>query len=239
MREEREKFRHFEADIPFATRFMIDTGLTGGVSAPSTNVDYKELEPAEVEAPARSCIIDIECEDERGFPDPQRDAIIAITAFDSFPNDYMTFLLIGGGTPATIAEKQAAGGLANGCFRKEKHTICTYGDETEMLKAFARYIAERDPDVLSGWNFIEFDMPYINQRMERLGLQSSQLARLPGMTERNALRGRALFDLLTAYKKMHLSQKESYRLDAVALEEVGEQKVRYTGTISDLWKTPA
>jgi DNA polymerase I len=39
---------------------------------------------------------------------------------------------------------------------------------------------------------------------------------------------------------MHLSQKESYRLDAVALEEVGEQKVRYTGTISDLWrKQPA
>ena len=35
---------------------------------------------------------------------------------------------------------------------------------------------------------------------------------------------------------MHLSQKESYRLDAIALEEVGEQKVRYTGTISDLWK---
>ena len=190
-----------------------------------------------MEAPARSCIIDIECEDERGFPDPQRDAIIAITAFDSFPGDYMTFLLVGGGTPAKIAEKQAAGGLANGCFRKEKHTICTYGDETEMLKAFARYITERDPDVLSGWNFTEFDMPYISQRMERLGLQSSQLARLSGMTERNALRGRALFDLLTAYKKMHLSQKESYRLDAVALEEVGEQKVRYTGTISNLWKT--
>ncbi len=50
------------------------------------------------------------------------------------------------------------------------------------------------------------------------------------------MRGRALFDLLSAYKKMHLSQKESYRLDAVALEEVGEQKVRYTGTISGLWK---
>ena len=127
------------------------------------------------------------------FPDPQRDAIIAITAFDSFPGDYMTFLLVGGGTPSTIAEKQAAGGLANGCFRKENHTICTYGDETEMLKAFARYITERDPDVLSGWNFTEFDMPYISQRMERLGLQSSQLARLSGMTERNALRGQGTF----------------------------------------------
>jgi DNA polymerase I len=237
VRQEREQFRHFEADIPFATRFMIDTGLTGGVFSHSTETDYKELAPAEVEAPARSCIIDIECEDERGFPDPQRDAIIAITAYDSFPGDYVTFLLVGGGTPAAIAEKEAAGGLANGCFRKEMHTICTYADETGMLRAFARYITERDPDVLSGWNFTEFDMPYISQRMERLGLQPAQLARLSGMTERNALRGRALFDLLTAYKKMHLSQKESYRLDAIALDEVGEQKVRYTGTISNLWKT--
>jgi len=90
--------------------------------------------------------------------------------------------------------------------------------------------------VLSGWNFVEFDMPYITGRMERLGLRSDTLARIPGQTERNALRGRALFDLLTAYKKMHATLKESYRLDAVALEEVGEQKVRYTGTISDLWK---
>jgi len=236
VREERERFRHYEADIPFATRFMIDTGLTGGVSAPSTRVDYKELKPAEVEAPARSCIIDIECEDERGFPDPKRDAIICITAFDSFDLDYRTFLLTGGGVPATIADRQAAGGLSNGCFNKENHAICTYGDETEMLKAFTRYITERDPDVLSGWNFTEFDMPYLSQRMEHLGLRPDSLARIPGMTERNALRGRALFDLLMAYKKMHLSQKESYRLDAIALEEVGEQKVRYTGTISDLWK---
>ncbi|HUH78797.1 MAG TPA: DNA-directed DNA polymerase [Methanoregula sp.] len=237
VRDARERYRHFEADIPFATRFMIDCGLTGGVSAPSANVDYKELAPAGVDAPARTCMIDIECEDERGFPDPQRDAIICITCYDSFLSDYVTFLLAGGGTPETIAAQQTAGGLANGCFRKSTHTICTYGDETAMLRAFAAYIAERDPDVLSGWNFVDFDMPYITGRMERLGLQSSQLARLTGMTERNALRGRALFDLLTAYKKMHLSQKESYRLDAVALEEVGEQKVRYTGTISDLWKT--
>ena len=71
VREVRERYRHFEADIPFATRFMIDCGLTGGVSAPATTADYHDLSPAKVDAPARSCIIDIECEDERGFPDPQ------------------------------------------------------------------------------------------------------------------------------------------------------------------------
>ncbi len=240
VRDVRERYRHFEADIPFATRFMIDCGLTGGVSAPSMTVDYKDLKPAKVDAPARSCIIDIECEDERGFPDTQRDAIICITAFDSFDNDYTTFLFRDGGMPGEITDKEAEGGLANGCFRKDTHTICTYADEVSMLRAFSAYIVARDPDVLSGWNFVEFDMPYIAGRMERLGLSATHLARLPGMTERNALRGRALFDLLMGYKKMHLSQKESYRLDAVAFEEVGEQKVRYTGTISDLWrKQPA
>jgi len=35
---------------------------------------------------------------------------------------------------------------------------------------------------------------------------------------------------------MHPSRRESYRLDAVADSELGETKLRYTGTISSLWK---
>ena len=236
VRDVRERYRHFEADIPFATRYMIDSGLTGGVSAPRALADYHEIAPADVDAPARICILDIECEDEHGFPDPQRDAITCITCHDSFDNDYTTFLFAPAGTPAEITKKERAGGLKNGCFKKETHTTCTYTEEVAMLKAFVAYITTRDPDVLSGWNFVEFDMPYITGRMEKLGLRPDSLARLQGQTERNALRGRALFDLLMAYKKMHATQKESYRLDAIGLEEVGEQKVRYTGTLSDLWK---
>jgi DNA polymerase I len=238
VRDLRERYRHFEADIPFATRFMIDTGLTGGIEAPDTVADFREIRPAVIDAPARTCILDIECEDERGFPDPQRDAIICITCFDAFDNDYTTFLLKAKGLVPDFTKDRAAGGLKNGCFRDGVHTICIYDDETAMLRAFATYIATRDPDILSGWNFVEFDMPYIMNRMEKLGLSGTDLlARLKGMTERNALRGRALFDLLTAYKKMHGTLRESYRLDAVAEAEVGERKVRYTGTVSNLWKT--
>ncbi len=236
VRDVRERYRHFEADIPFATRFMIDSGLTGAVTTPSTTVDYHDLVPAEADAPARVCTIDIECEDERGFPDTSRDAIICITCHDSFDNDYTTFLFGGAAMPAEITAKGQEGGLKNGCFRKSVHTLSTYADEISMLKAFGAYIAGRDPDILTGWNFVDFDMPYITGRMEKLGLSPVMLARLPGMTERNALRGRALFDLLTGYKKMHSTLKESYRLDAVAQEEIGECKVRYTGTVSDLWK---
>jgi DNA polymerase I len=93
VRDVRERYRHFEADIPFATRYMIDSGLTGGISAPENPVNYHDVAPAKVETPARICILDIECEDERGFPDPQRDAITCITCHDSFDNDYTTFLL--------------------------------------------------------------------------------------------------------------------------------------------------
>ncbi len=237
VRDVRERYRHFEADIPFATRFMIDCGLTGAVKAPSISADYHELVPTEVDALARVCVIDIECEDERGFPDTQRDAIICITCHDSFDEDYTTFLFGGPVMPAEITDKREQGGLKNGCFRKGSHTICTYADEVSMLRAFGAYLAQRDPDILTGWNFVDFDMPYITGRMEKLGLSPVMLARLPGMTDRNALRGRALFDLLTGYKKMHSTLKESYRLDAIAEEEVKDIKVRYTGTVSDLWKT--
>ena len=125
-------------------------------------------------------MIDIECEDERGFPDTGRDAIICITCWDSFDNDYTTFLLGGTGMPADIVAQEKSGGLVNGCFREGTHTVCTYADETVMLKAFAAYIAARDPDVLSGWNFVDFDIPYITGRMDKLGISPVMLARFPG-----------------------------------------------------------
>lgn len=235
VRDIRDLFsHHFEADIPFATRYMIDAGLTGGAEAPAEIADQTEVVPAEVDAPARLCFIDIECEDVRGFPEPGRDAIICITAWDSFDDEYSTFLYASPGTSPSFSEEWTA---KNGCLWKGKsrHTVCSYSTEVEMLKAFAAYIREKDPDILSGWNFTDFDFPYITGRMQALRLNPADLSRLPGMTERTAVRGRALFDLLTAYKKLQPSQKESYRLDAIAEEEVGERKVRYTGTVSGLW----
>jgi len=76
-----------------------------------------------------------------------------------------------------------------------------------MLRGFAAWMKETDPDVISGWNFLDFDLPYLIRRMEMLGLDPSTLARLSGPTERNTLRGRAVFDLLSAYRKMQGAQR--------------------------------
>ncbi|KQC07365.1 MAG: DNA polymerase [Methanolinea sp. SDB] len=236
VREVRDNYRHFEADIPFTTRFMIDTGLTGGVRAPGDVAGYMELAPAGVNVPARVCMVDIECEDHRGFPEPERDAVICLTCHDSFDDDYTTFVYFPGTKDSAVQAISMAQARENGCFAEDRHTILTFDSEKEMLKGFSGYINECDPDILSGWNFLEFDMPYLRRRMEYLGMQVTGLSRLEGQTDRNALRGRALFDLLSAYKKMHSTQKESYRLDSIAEEELGDTKVRYRGTISDLWQ---
>jgi DNA polymerase I len=235
VRDIRDRYEHYEADIPFTTRFMIDCHLTGGVLAPALHADYANLTPVEVQVPARVCILDIECDDAHGFPSPDKDPIICITCWDSFTEDYVTFLLKSC-TPLDVSARQAEGGLQNGCFREGIHTICSYTEEREMLQGLVTYFRDRDPDIVSGWNFLGFDLPYITGRMNVLGLAPESLSRLPEKVERSALRGRALFDLLDAYKKMLGVQKESYRLDAIAEEELGERKVRYQGTLSQLWK---
>lgn len=227
VREVRDYYSpHFEADIPFATRYLIDLGLTGGIEVPRCETDFSEVVPAEVQAPARVCMMDIECEDERGFPDADRDRIICITCWDSFDDAYVTFY-------AHPPEQKGADPLPV----RDNHVVEICSNESALLESLTAYVADRDPDILSGWNFVDFDIPYIIRRMEVLGLAPDALSRIPGLGARNALRGRALFDLLTAYKKMQGARKESYRLDAVAEDELGEGKVRYTGTLSDLWRS--
>ncbi|MDD4567579.1 DNA polymerase II [Methanoculleus chikugoensis] len=237
VRAVRDDFKqHYEADIPFTTRFMIDRGLTGGVELPADavalpdgafEVEYSDLAPAEIKAPARTCIMDIECVDEEGFPEPERDPIICVTCWDSFDGDYLTLLWQPGAAAGDVPDLSV----------NERHRVVRYPDEASMLRGLVAYTRERDPDILSGWNFVEFDIPYIVKRMAALGLPAEDLARIPGQTERNAVRGRSIFDLLGAYRKMHQAQKESYRLDAVAEEELGVTKVRYTGTITELWRS--
>lgn len=236
VRDLRAGYRHHEADIPFTTRFLIDAGLYGGIRVPREEVEFSEVEPSDLDVPARICFIDIECEDERGFPDPDRDQVICITCHDSYDDHYTSFLLrpIDG---VAVDPGGIASGLTNACVRSDNHTLCVYDSEVGLFAGLAEYVQRTDPDIVSGWNVAEFDIPYIVDRMLRLGLQPTEaLARLPGSGGRNPLRGRVIFDLLGAYKKVHVQKRESYRLDAIAQLELGETKVRYTGTISGLWR---
>jgi DNA polymerase-2 len=48
--------------------------------------------------------------------------------------------------------------------------IYRHSGETSLLAAFVRDIRELDPDLLTGWNFLDFDFPLLAARCEKLGV---------------------------------------------------------------------
>jgi len=125
-----------------------------------------------------------------------------------------------------------------------------FNSEMEMLLAFLYYIEVTDPDILTGWNIDNFDMPVILNRMRELKFNIETLSRLPeeknktycfkdGNYWQTKIAGRIIFDLMKGYKKLTLQtsgSKESYALDFISNYEFGEGKEEYDGTLEDLYQ---
>src|SRR5699024_9449457 len=123
-----------------------------------------------------------------------------------------------------------------------------FDSEEAMLAEFLDYIDETNPDVLTGWNFADFDAPYLLDRLEELGgancedydLDPDRISRVNEVWRSDwqgpNIKGRVVFDLLYAYQRTQFSELDSYRLDAVGEVELGVGKERYAGSIGDLWE---
>ncbi|TKX43220.1 MULTISPECIES: DNA-directed DNA polymerase [unclassified Halorubrum] len=245
----------FEADILFPNRFLIDNGINGGIRVEERRLDDGEgtiqvheghLEPAEVDADLRVNTFDIEVDDRRGFPEDGEEPIICLTSHDSYDDEYVVWLYDAPEAdippPADLPDYEGiVGGDGELDFR-----VRTFEEEAAMLDAFVEYIDETDPDLLTGWNFEDFDAPYVLDRLEVLDegsqydLDVDRLSRI-GEVWRSGwggpdVKGRVVFDLLYAYKRTMFTELESYRLDAVGERELGVGKERYTGDIGDLWE---
>ncbi len=251
----------FEADILFPNRFLIDNGINGGIRVEERRLDDGDgtiqiheghVEPAEVDAEMRVNTFDIEVDDRRGFPEDGEEPIICLTSHDSFDDEYVIWLYDApdGDAPAPsdlpgyegIGDEKGLGD-DDVDFRVE-----VFEEEAAMLDAFVDYLVDTDPDVLTGWNFEDFDAPYLLDRMEvvdertngEYDLDIDRLSRI-GEVWRSGwggpdLKGRVVFDLLYAYKRTMFTELESYRLDAVGERELGVGKERYAGDIGDLWE---
>jgi DNA polymerase I len=236
IRDIRDRYTHFEADINYGQRFLIDCGIYGGMKTSSLRPHFTQVQNSDILTPLRTCIIDIECNDERGFPEANKDEIICITCWDSFTDSYTSFIYKPYDAIQSIDQCVPPEPLESGCFKSQHHFIQNYHSEYEMMRGFVAFIQNLDPDVISGWNVDQFDMPYIQGRLQALKIPPEGLGRIYGRTSPDRIRGRLVFDLLMGYKKLQRAALESYRLDAVAEAELGEKKVRYTGTLCDLWK---
>ena len=245
----RDRFEHYEADILFPNRLLIDKDITSGVRVPerrledgSLKIHHAEIAPVEVEAESRVHTLDIEVDDRHGFPEDGEQTIVCLTSHDSYHDEYVVWLYE---SPEGIPGPEVIEGYDPIGDDGVDIEVRAFDDEAEMLDDYVTYIEETDPDYLTGWNFDDFDAPYLIDRIDRLAsrhdeLDSGRLSRVNEVWDSGwggpNIKGRVVFDLLYAYQRTQFSELDSYRLDAVGEEEPGVGKERYPGDIGDLWE---
>ncbi|MGB9674566.1 MAG: DNA polymerase domain-containing protein, partial [Nanopusillaceae archaeon] len=125
--------------------------------------------------------------------------------------------------------------------RLKDKNIIYFKDEKELLLETARKISTSDIDIVTAWN-VYFDIPYIYQRMKRLGLDTRLLSPLGYEPEIDFNRetidiaGLVVVDLLEGYKHLVENKKESYSLDFIANDELGEGKSHKGSAFNILWE---
>jgi DNA polymerase II len=212
----------FEADVRFAVRYLIDRGIKGGCEiegewAPGngTHRVYSNptLRPTRVDVEPRVLSFDIET-------DGQGERLLAISLYAPGVDEV---LIVDGGNRAM----------------PERARRCA--DERAALDAFCARVREIDPDVLTGWNVIDFDLTVLQQLAARLN-HPFALGREPGaMRLRKAegyfgsgqasIPGRLVLDGIDLLRGAFVRMDE-YSLDAVAREVLGEGKA-VSGDVRD------
>jgi len=248
----RDEFDHYEADILFPNRLLIDKDITSGIRIPERCVEdtderlirisHDEIEAVDVEADPRVSTFDIEVDDRSGFPEDGEEKIICLASHDSYRDEYVLWLVDadeGGSVPDSLDGYDPL----EADFEAD---IRVFEEEPAMLDAFVTYLEATDPDIITGWNFADFDAPYLIDRLEVLDpttdydLDYNRLSRIGEVWQSDwqgpDIKGRVVFDLLRAYKRTQFTELESYRLEAVGETELGAGKETYTGDIGDLWE---
>ncbi|MFH1143292.1 MAG: DNA polymerase II [Candidatus Eisenbacteria bacterium] len=218
-----------EADLPFVTRYLIDRGLRGAlrIEGRATRGErvarvYRDptLYPDDWMPSFSVLSLDIET-------DPGALYIRSFALYGKFAH---------GGAVAEVHAVPLPSHEArpDSIESKEERAPCYYHrDERHLLRALLRRVADIDPDVLTGWNLIGFDLSVLERAFGRLGLPFRLgRANLPcrvqpasenWMTGRASVPGRAVTDGLDLVRGAFV-RLDDYSLDTAARTILGEGK---------------
>lgn len=221
----REMFKNaghelFESDISIENRFILDHYSDKKMVIPKYNIYF----------------IDIEVHSEEGFPvaDKADHPITIITVYSTTEEKYYIF-----------AEKEF-----NGDFLPESTEVfCYNGNEQELLTGFIEFIRKTHPDVLSGWNCMSYDFPYIINRSYKLLGEEITNSLSPIKQIRKHIRktrwglpyevyqimGLNIIDYLELYRKYEAGERENYKLGFITQLEIGKTKLEYEGSLKEFY----
>ena len=218
----RDGVETFEADVRFAVRYLIDRDIRGGCEIlgafeagerVARVYDDPELRPATVALTPSLLSFDIET-------DPRAKRLLAIAVYGE------------GVDEVYIVEP-------DGRELPERAIACP--DERTALTAFVDRVLDIDPDVLTGWNVIDFDLTVLNRIAKRVRAPLD-LGREPGTVRvrsaqgyfgsgQASIPGRLVLDGMDLVRGAFM-RFDDYSLNNVAREVLGEGKVEM-GTGND------
>lgn len=246
------QFHQFESDLSFLMRFMIDKDISGvcwvqayGQRCESfTNITtnsyyignhelFKKLETKSNVADFSIMSIDIEClgnvlpSGDVKFPEAEFDPIIQIAVCTTQLHDF------------TNIKKSLF------CFKScdpiDDCDVKWFESEQDMLLAFEKEIQIKDPDIITGYNVVNFDLNYILNRANhlemteygrfgrKLEIQSKAKEKIFQSNQAGCIEyieinteGRIQIDMLSVIKKDH--KLRSYKLNNVSKHFIQDEK---------------
>lgn len=112
-------------------------------------------------------------------------------------------------------------------------------NDSELLIKFSKLLNKKNVTIITDWNGDRFDLPYIINRMKRLGLDYYALSPVGLIKQREngfySLVCRNHLDYLEIYKKYSINDRSSYALNSIAELELGIGKIKHSG-LDNLYK---
>lgn len=242
----------FESNLAYLLRFMIDCKVPGSnwIELPAGQYRHtqKRISHAQYEveishdkfishppegewsdiAPLRVLSFDIECAGRKGvFPEPEVDPVIQIASVVKIQGETIPFVR----NVFTLRD----------CAPIVGTDVRSFQTEVDLLQGWRDFVQEVDPDVIIGYNILNFDFPYLLDRASHLKISRFPFfGRIQGVqtqakdttfsskaygtreSKQVNLEGRLQLDLLQAIQRDY--KLRSYTLNAVSAEFLGEQK---------------
>ena len=211
---DREEHGLYEADINPEMRTLID--------------EYTDSD--ESSTGHRTLFIDIEVDISLSFSTPEeaKNEVTSIAIYDEAADQRHVWIL----DKDQVVENVS----------KPGYEVVSCQDEHTLLQKFLYQYYEIQPTIITGWNIDFFDIPYLYNRMvqvlgEELARTLSPIKDVIWLKHRNRYRisGVSCLDYMALYKNFTYSQESSYSLEAISRKELGKGKMKYEGTLDDLF----
>ena len=204
----------YEADVRFAMRYLIDRGIRGSLEirgegrvAGDLGLVFEDPEVAPADWTPRLRVLSLDIE-----TDPSARRLLAVGLHGCGVSEVLLLTPAGWTCPETARP---------------------FPSEKELLAGFARRVRELDPDVLTGWNVVEFDLQVLARLAGGLRVtlelgRGSGALRLraegsPRGSRQASVPGRLVLDGIQLLRGAFM-RMDDYGLDAVARAVLGEGK---------------